>query len=105
MSFKMGNTWGRESTVQGISLLLYGMSGSWPEVDRQKDFATIKLSPNQINVGQKWFLDSLEGDPGEVRIEGVGDVFLPVVYKKYWPWAAGILLAGAALGVLAGRRF
>lgn len=95
----LGAVAGREAKTQGISLLVYGLSGNYPEIDRQSGYTNIVLSPEQIQHGQKFFLDMLESEPGEVRIQGTGDVFLPVLYKKYWPWIAGAVIAGALIGV------
>ena len=93
----------REAKTQGYSLVLYGISGEYPKTVRHEDHNELILSDLQILAGQKLFLDSLESDPGNVRITNVSKIFFPVLIKKYWPYAAATLLLGGVMGALLKR--
>ncbi len=98
-----GTTFARETKAQGMSMFIYGMTGEYPSINRGAEFTEITLSPNQILHGQNEFLGLLESEPGEVRIKNSSEIFLPVIYKKYWPWAAAFLVAGGVMGALLKR--
>jgi len=93
----------RETKAQGMSMFIYGLTGEYPEINREENFTELILKPNQILHGQNEFLGLLESEPGEVRIKNSGEIFLPVIYKKYWPWAAGFLVLGGILGAVLKR--
>ena len=93
----------REAQTQGWNLAIQNLTGEWPDIDRQPEFNTITLSENQILHGQKFFLDILESEPGEVRFSNMGKVINPVLIKKYWPYAAALAITGALIGAILKR--
>jgi len=94
----------REAKVQGLNLGLKAITGEFSAINRHDEYTEMVLSEQQVAHGQKFFLDLLESEPGPVRFANTGDVFLPVLMKKYWPWGAGALIVGAILGGLLKRR-
>ena len=93
----------REAKVQGLNLGLKAITGEFSTINRFNDYTELVLSEQQVLHGQKFFIDLLESEPGDVRFINTGDVFMPVIFKKYWPWAAGALVLGAILGGLLKR--
>jgi len=88
----------REAKVQGLNLGLKAITGEFSDINRFDAYTELVLSENQVLHGQKFFLGLLESEPGDVRFANTGQVFLPVIYKKYWPYALGALILGGILG-------
>ena len=90
----------RESKAQAISLLIYSLTGEYPRTYRFNDYTEIYLSPTQLKASQDYFQGTLESEPGDVRVKDSSDIFLPVIYKKYWGYAAGALFLGGLIGYM-----
>lgn len=88
----------RELKTQGMSLFINGLSGEFPTINRGDGYNELVLTENQILHGQNFFLELLESEPGEVRIKNSSQMFLPVIYKKYWVYAAAAVVLGAIVG-------
>ena len=94
----------KDAKATAYALALATLTGDWPDIDNtQPDHVTITLTQNQIQWGQELFNDMLSKEPGDVRFANSSEIFLPVLKKKYWPWALGVLVLGAAVGMVAGR--
>jgi len=90
----------REAKTQGINLMVNAFTGEYPEINRETDYTEITLNENQIQHAQNQFLEMLESAPGEVRIKNSSEIFIPVITKKYWPYALGVFALGGLLGVM-----
>lgn len=86
-----------EAQVQGLNLGLKAITGEFSDVNRFDDYTELVLSQNQILHGQQFFRELLEKEPGAIRFVNTEQIFIPVLWKKYWMYLAGAVLSGAVL--------
>lgn len=92
----------KELGTQGASILISQITGEAPIIERYGDYNNIVLTNEQELKLQEFLLSQLNKEPGPVRLD-MGGIVLPVVIKKYWPWAVGAVAVGGVLGVLIGK--
>ena len=89
----------RELKTQGIALLIYGITGEYPEIEKYDTYNEIKLSSEQVEQAQGYLLKTMSAEPGEIRIDA-GQIINPVLFKKYWPFILGVPAGMLLLGVM-----
>lgn len=102
MAANLSPLW-RELGTQGLSLTIRGLTGEAPTIERYVDHNKIILTASQKATAQQFLMDSLNKEPGPIRLE-IAEILVPVVIKKYWPIAAAVAGTGAILGFLLGKR-
>lgn len=88
----------KELKTNGIALLIYSLTKTFPRVIKYSDYNEIVLNEKQIAASRQYLSELINSEPGPVRIVGTAQVILPEIIKKYWPYAAGTLIAGYVLG-------
>lgn len=92
------------ATARAISLAWMPILGDAPAVVNYGDYYAVEFTPAQEERAAAWIVSQLNREPGPVRMDA-GGIAVRVVGRKYWPYLAGVAIAGAFLGYMArGRR-
>lgn len=98
----IGSAFSREVKTAAISAAVLAYTGKAPIITRFPDYNEISFSPDQAAALQSVLASWHDSAPGEIRIN-IKPVLVPFYFKKYWPYLAGVLLVGLALGAVAFR--
>jgi hypothetical protein len=79
------------------------IAGSAPGMENHGSHYSITFSPEQEERVAAWILTQLRREPGPVQIE-TGGIAFRVITREYWPHIIGLLLAGAVLAYLFGKK-
>lgn len=92
------------ATAQALALAWAPIAGGSPTVFKRDGYYEIIFTPAQEERVAEWILLQLNREPGPVRVE-LGGIAVKVITRKYWLYAAGLLVAGGLAGyALSGRR-
>lgn len=97
----------REAVAQGYSFWVKSVTGTPASLVRRPNGIEVRLSESQINAMSANVLESMNAKPSPEDLNVSmpwGDIMAPVVFKKYWPYMTGGVLALVGVGFLLGRR-
>lgn len=93
----MANPLIREAKTQALNLLIKNYTGEFATIKRYSSYNQILLNSNQNYKLQGIVEDWWNDEPSDVRVN-VAPVLVPIIIKKYWPWAVGTFVLGALAG-------
>lgn len=89
--------------AEAAALAISGFIGSKPAVVNHGDYVEVVFTPEQEAAAADFILQQINKAPGNVRFS-VGNIFLQVLFRKYWLYLLGIFGGGVALGRVSKRR-
>lgn len=89
--------------AEASALAISGFIGSKPTVVNHGDYVEVVFTPEQETAAADFIMRQINKDPGNVRFT-VGNIFLQVLFRKYWLYLVGLFGGGVVLGRVTGRR-
>jgi hypothetical protein len=84
---------------EGLRAATKQVFGFEPAINYSENYLTVKFDESQINIMRAYVNMQLEKkEPGDIRIPQIGTIILPPLLKKFWPYLAGVLIAGFVIG-------
>lgn len=96
----------RQATALAWSELINNATGERPIVINQPNGVKINWKPGQAKKMQEYLNESIdaESSPDDLNVDvDLAPVVIPLILKRYWQYAGGLMLAVYFLGRMQGK--